>query len=95
MLGQSSNRRPNPSRKTVLLIDRCEATREVRAAVLQTHGIEVHAVADLRGARLLWKPNAYSWIFLDVRGTFPARHSNSTSRSKKRVLENVSRFAYL
>ena len=71
MLGQSSNRRPNPSRKTVLLIDRCEATREVRAAVLRTHGIEVHAAADLRGARFLWKPNAYSWIFLDVRRHLP------------------------
>ena len=43
----------------------------MRAAVLQTHGIEVHAVADLRGARFLWKPNAYSWIFLDVRRHLP------------------------
>ena len=30
----------------------------------------------------------YSWT---CAGIFPARHSNSTSRSKKRVLENVSR----
>ena len=71
MLGQSSNRRPNLSHKTVLLVDRCEATREVRAAILRSHGIEVHAAADLRGARFLWKPNAYSWIFLDVRRHLP------------------------
>ncbi|SRR5712692_5538261 len=57
--------------KRVLLVDRCEATREVRAAVLQSHGVEVHTAADLRGARLLCKPDAYSWIFLDVRRHLP------------------------
>src|SRR5438445_13367102 len=71
MLGQSSNLRPDLGHKTVLLIDRCEATREVRAAVLRSHGIEVHAAADLCGARFLWRPNAYSWIFLDVRRQLP------------------------
>ena len=38
MLGQSSNLRPDFCHKTVLLIDRCEATREVRAGVLRSHG---------------------------------------------------------
>ena len=71
MLGQSSNRGSNLPRKAVLLIDRCEATREARAAILRSRGIEVHVAADLRGARFLWKPNAYSWIFLDVRRHLP------------------------
>ncbi len=93
MLGQSSNRRPNPSRKTVLLIDRCEATREVRAAVLRTHGIEVHAAADLRGARFLWKPNAYSWIFLDVRRHLPGEALEFYEQIKEASARE--RFAFL
>ena len=40
----------------------------MRAAVLQTHGIEAHAVADLRGARLLWN----QCLQLDIPGR--ARH---------------------
>jgi CheY-like chemotaxis protein len=71
MLGQSSNLRPDLGHKTVLLIDRCEATREVRAAVLRSRGVEVHAAAHLREARFLWQPNAYSWVFLDVRRHLP------------------------
>ena len=93
MLGQSSNRRPNPSRKTVLLIDRCEATREVRAAVLRTHGIDVHAAADLRGARFLWKPNAYSWIFLDVRRHLPGEALEFYEQIKEASARE--RFAFL
>src|SRR5712691_6740353 len=53
--------------KRVLLVDRCEATREVRAAVLQSHGVEVHATESLAGARFLWQPNVYNLILLDVR----------------------------
>ncbi len=93
MLGQPSNRRPNSSRKTVLLIDRCEATREVRAAVLRTHGIEVHAAADLRGARFLWKPNAYSWIFLDVRRHLPGEALEFYEQIKEASARE--RFAFL
>ena len=44
MLGQSSNLRPDLCHKIVLLIDRCEATREVRAGVLRSHGVEVHVL---------------------------------------------------
>ena len=93
MLGQSSNRRPNPSRKTVLLIDRCEATREVRAAVLRTDGIEVQAAADLRGARFLWKPNAYSWIFPDVRRHLPGEALEFYEQIKEASARE--RFAFL
>ncbi len=93
MLGQASNRRPNPSCKTVLLVDRCEATREVRAAVLRTHGIEVHAAADLRGARFLWKPNAYSWIFLDVRRHLPGEALEFYEQIKEASARE--RFAFL
>ena len=39
--------------KKVLLIDRNQPTRDVRARVLQSHGVEVHATEDLSGARQL------------------------------------------
>src|SRR5713226_8704374 len=39
--------------RKVLLIDRNQPTRDVRARVLQSHGVEVHAAEDLSGARQL------------------------------------------
>jgi CheY-like chemotaxis protein len=63
--------RPILPGKNVLLIDRCQATCEVRAAVLRSHGVEVHAAADLSGARFLWQPNVYDLIMLDVRRYSP------------------------
>ena len=93
MLGQSSNLRPDLGHKTVLLIDRCEATREVRAAVLRSHGIEVHAAADLCGARFLWRPNAYSWIFLDVRRQLPGEALEFYEQI--RDVSSGERFAFL
>ena len=57
--------------KRVLLIDRCEATREVRAAVLRSRGVEVHEAEELSGARFLWQPNVYDLVMLDVRRYSP------------------------
>jgi CheY-like chemotaxis protein len=53
--------------KTVLLIDRSQPTREARAAVLRSHGIEVQEAESLRTARFLWQPDLYGLILLDVR----------------------------
>ena len=64
-------RRSVLSGKKVLLIDRCQATCEVRASVLRSHGVEVHAAEDLSGARFLWRPNVYRLIILDVRRYSP------------------------
>ena len=63
--------RPVLAGKKVLLIDRCQTTCEVRASVLRSHGVEVHAAADLSGARFLWHPNVYQLIMLDVRRYSP------------------------
>jgi DNA-binding NtrC family response regulator len=72
MLRQFSNRRlKDLSQRRILLIDRCQATREVRAAVLRERGVEVHAVEDLSGARFLWHPNVYDLVMLDVRRYSP------------------------
>ena len=57
--------------KKVLLVDRCQATREVRAATLRRHGIEVHTPENLAGARSLWQPQVYDLILLDVRRQLP------------------------
>jgi response regulator RpfG family c-di-GMP phosphodiesterase len=68
MLRQSPNRRlKDLSNRRILLIDRCQATREVRATVFQSHGVEVHAVEDFYGARFLWQPLMYDFVLLDVR----------------------------
>jgi response regulator RpfG family c-di-GMP phosphodiesterase len=66
--------------KKVLLIDRFQATREIRAAVLRTHGVEVHEAEEIPAARFLWQPNVYDLVMLDVRRYFPAKRWNSTVR---------------
>lgn len=62
---------PNLEDKKVLLIDRCQATRDVRAAILRNHGVEVHTAESLQGARFLWQPKVYDLILLDVRRHVP------------------------
>src|SRR5260370_28086671 len=51
--------RPALADKKVLLIDRCQGTREARTAVLRSHGVEVHEAEELSTARFLWQPNVY------------------------------------
>ena len=62
--------RPVPADKKVLLIDRCQATREARAAVLRSRGVEVHEAEDLSTARFLWQPNVYNLVMFDIRRYF-------------------------
>jgi CheY-like chemotaxis protein len=57
--------------KKVLLIDCNQPTREARAAVLRSHGIEVQEAESLQAARFLWQPNVYDLILLDVRRHLP------------------------
>ena len=70
MILRSPNR-PSSYRKKVLLIDRNQPTRDVRASVLRSHGIEVHTADSLQAARFLWQPNLYQFILLDVRRHLP------------------------
>src|SRR3989475_12110139 len=67
--------RPALAGKKVLLIDRCQATREVRAAVLRSRGVEVHEAEEISAARFLWQPNVYDLVMLDVR-----RYSSEETR---------------
>ena len=59
--------RPVLADKKVLLIDRSQATRETRAAVLRSRGVEVHEAEEISAARFLWQPNVYDLVMLDVR----------------------------
>ena len=69
---QPSPKRSNLRGKKILLIDRCQATREVRAAVLRTHAVEVHEAEEISAARFLWRPHVYDLLMLDVRRYSPA-----------------------
>jgi len=64
--------RPVLADKKVLLIDRCQATREVRAAVLRSQGVEVHEAEEIPRARFLWQPHVYDLLMLDLRRYSPA-----------------------
>jgi ActR/RegA family two-component response regulator len=64
-------RRPVLADKKVLIIDSFQATREVRAAVLRSRGVEVHEAERLSTARFLWQPNVYDLVMLDVRRYSP------------------------
>jgi hypothetical protein len=63
--------RPVLADKKVLLIDRLQATREARAAVLRSHGVEVHEAQDIPAARRLWRPHVYDLVMLDLRKYIP------------------------
>jgi response regulator RpfG family c-di-GMP phosphodiesterase len=70
-MGPQSPNRSSLYAKKVLLIDRCQATREARAAVLRSRGVEVHEGEEFSGARFLWQPNVYDLVMLDVRRSPP------------------------
>ena len=53
--------------RRVLLIDRCEKTRNVRTQFLREHGVEVETAEDLEQARFLWQPGRYNLVLLDAR----------------------------
>jgi response regulator RpfG family c-di-GMP phosphodiesterase len=71
MTWPSPNCRSDLHGKSVLLIDRRQATRELRAAALRNHLVEVHTAENLSGARFLWQPNLYHLVMLDVRRYSP------------------------
>ena len=79
--------------KKVLLIDRCQATCDARAAVLRSHGVEVHAVDEISAARFLWQPNFYNLVMLDVRRYSPGETLEFYERIKDRSPQQ--RFVFL
>ena len=85
--------RPVLADKNVLLIDRCQATRAVRAAVLRSRGVEVYEAEEISAARFLWQPNVYDLVMLDVR-----RYSPEETREFYEQIKGASprqQFAFL
>ena len=85
--------RPVLADKKVLLIDRCQATREVRAAVLRSQGVEVHEAEEISSARFLWQPHVYDLLMLDLRRYSPAEALEFFEQI--RAAEPRQRFAFL
>jgi len=71
--------------KRVLLIDHCQATREARAAVLRSHGVEVHEAEEISAARFLWQPHVYDLVMLDAR-----RYSSEETREFYEQIKGAS-----
>ena len=71
MLLQSRNRILDLRDRKVLLIDDKQSTRDTRVDVLRSHGVAVDAADSLQMARILWQPNVYDLVMLDVRRYSP------------------------
>jgi len=85
--------RPVLDGKKVLLVDHNQATRDVRAEVLRDSGVTVHAVEDFPAARVLWEPNFYNLILLNL-----FRHSPGEAFQFYAQIKDASpreRFAFL
>ena len=54
------------SNKNVLIVARNAAAQKVRADVLRSHGVEVHCAKDIVEATLLWVPDFFDLILLDM-----------------------------
>ena len=58
---------PSPSNKNVLIVALNGAAQNVRAGVLRSHGVEVHCAKDSVEAALLWVPDFFNLVLLDMR----------------------------
>jgi len=53
--------------KNVLIIDGNEAMQKMRARVLRSRGVHVHTAKSVTEAALLWVPDFFDLVLLDVR----------------------------
>jgi DNA-binding NtrC family response regulator len=53
--------------KNVLIIDGDQAMQKLRARVLRRRGVNVHAAKSVTEAALLWVPDFFDLVLLDVR----------------------------
>jgi DNA-binding NtrC family response regulator len=54
------------STKNVLIIDGNEGRQNLRASVLRGHEVHVHMAKNVTDAKLLWVPNFFDLVLLDV-----------------------------
>jgi DNA-binding NtrC family response regulator len=55
------------STKNVLIIDSNQAMQKLRARVLRSRGVHVHMAKSVIEAELLWVPDFFDLVLLDVR----------------------------
>ena len=53
--------------KNVLMIDSNQAMQQLRAGVLRSRGVHVHMAKSVIEAALLWVPDFFDLVLLDVR----------------------------
>ena len=53
--------------KNVLIMDGNEAMQKLRARVLRSRGVHVHTAKSVAEAELLWVPDFFALVLLDVR----------------------------
>jgi DNA-binding NtrC family response regulator len=53
--------------KNLLIIDGNEAMQTLRAHVLRSRGVHVHTAKSVTEAELLWAPDVFDLVLLDVR----------------------------
>lgn len=53
--------------KNVLVIDSNQAMQELRAGVLRSRGVHVHMAKSVIEAKVLWVPDFFDLVLLDVR----------------------------
>ena len=53
--------------KNVLIIDGNEAMQKLRARVLRSRGVQVHTAKSVTEAELLWMPDFFDLVLLDMR----------------------------
>jgi CheY-like chemotaxis protein len=53
--------------KNVLIIDPNEAMQNLRASALRSHGVHVHLAKSVTEAELLWAPDFFDLVLLDLR----------------------------
>ena len=55
------------SKKNILIVAGSQAAQNVRAGILRSHGVEVHCARDTAEAALLWVPDFFNLVLLDMR----------------------------
>ena len=53
--------------KNVLIVDGNEAMQKLRARVLRSRGVHVHTAKSVTEAEVLWVPDFFDLVLLDVR----------------------------
>jgi DNA-binding NtrC family response regulator len=55
------------SNKNVLIVAGNDAAQNLRANILRSHGVEVHCAKNIAEAALLWLPDFFNLVLLDMR----------------------------